>query len=82
MIPNCPLPGCGRPLDWAPVHVTMPDGERREVWDAAECSCGLRLEYDPNQPHLRQLRENARLDREEAEKDSGQMDLLTVTQEG
>ena len=74
MIPLCPH--CGRALEWSPVHVTMPDGSERHVWDAAECGCGLRLEFDPDQPHLRELRDNARLDREEAEKESGQMRLI------
>ena len=75
MIPLCPH--CGRALEWSTVYVSEGEGsEQRPLWESAECSCGLRLEFDPDQPHLRELRDNARLDREEAEKESGQMRLI------
>lgn len=50
MIPLCPLPGCGRPLEWSTVYADEGEGS--------------------------ELRENARLDAEDAEREGGQLTLL------
>lgn len=49
-------PECGAALEWAAESVQMPDGTERWTGHGAECSCGMRYDWAPNAPHLRQAR--------------------------